>query len=229
MIFRLRLTRTRYASTTCCGHRSLPMPASRRSQISGFFKLSYWSSVSVKAELDKSNTTCRISSTAYSSTSFGGAIAKVSGHQHRKKPRMISKMTGGHGAKQSKRRGMYSSTEPSRHLAQSAQAGVPMLHVGYATRSAFLPVALHVRFRTPVQHALRSVHLGGRLSRDMASVATEAANDPIVPIVSENVSSPRCCDYPQEPECVVPVVASTWPDVCSMGYATARPDIAGRH
>lgn len=180
---------------TYCGRRSLRMLVFRRSQTSGFFKLFYWSSVSVKAELDKNNTTCRIFFTAYSSTSSGGAIAKVSGHQHRKKPRMILKTTGGHGAKQSKRRGMYSSTEPSRHLAQSAQASVPMLHVGYATCSAFLPVALHVRFRTPFQHAMRSSHLGGRFSRDMASLATEAANIPIVSVVLEDVSPSRCCEY----------------------------------
>jgi hypothetical protein len=58
---------------------------------------------------------------------------------------MILKMTGGHGAKQSKRRGMYSSTEPPWRFAQSAQVGVSMLHVGHATCSTFLSVTMHVR------------------------------------------------------------------------------------
>jgi hypothetical protein len=76
---------------------------------------------------------------------------------------MTLKMTGGHGVKQSRRRGMYPSTEASRHSAQSAQAGVSMLHVGYATCSSLLPVTLHVRLRTPFEHALRSGYVGGRL------------------------------------------------------------------
>jgi hypothetical protein len=65
-----------------------------------------------------------------------------------------------------------------------------MLHVGYSTRSTLLPVLVHVRLRTPLKHALRPIYLGGRLSRDLASIATKATYNSALPVVLEDVSPP---------------------------------------
>jgi hypothetical protein len=103
-----------------------------------------------------------------------------------------------------------------------------MLHVGYTTRCALLPIFMLVRIRASIKFTLRPGAVGSRIGRKMASATPETARITTIPLVLEGLPPPRCRDCAQESQRIVEINSPTWAHVCSMGYAATRPNISRR-